>query len=248
MNLSEKNLREKKFHNQLQSKNKGRFENIFYKALHNAHEDFLKDLEISSKNSTVLDYGCGVGSSIEKTLKFNPKKIVGIDISEVSIRKAQSLVDSLSANNVELKVDNCEETGFQDKEFDLVYGTGILHHLQIEKCIREISRILKPRGKLLFIEPLGTNPLINLYRILTPKSRSIDEHPLLEKDFNLLKKGFSKIRIKYYGFFTLIFFPFYRTPKTSTIFRLLKTVDQFLFKIKLFRYFAWSSLIIAQKD
>ena len=40
MNLTETNLREKKFHNKLQSKKKGRFENIFYKALHNMFEDF----------------------------------------------------------------------------------------------------------------------------------------------------------------------------------------------------------------
>ena len=31
MSLTEINLREKEFHNELHSKNKGRFENIFYK-------------------------------------------------------------------------------------------------------------------------------------------------------------------------------------------------------------------------
>ena len=51
----------------------------------------------------------------------------------------------------------------------------ILNFLSV---LNEISRILKPNGKLLFIEPLGTNPLINFYRKLTPKSRSKDEHPL----------------------------------------------------------------------
>ena len=30
MNLTNKNIREKKFHNELQSKKKGRFENVFY--------------------------------------------------------------------------------------------------------------------------------------------------------------------------------------------------------------------------
>ena len=35
MSLTEKNLIEKVFHNELQSRPKGRFENIFYKALSN---------------------------------------------------------------------------------------------------------------------------------------------------------------------------------------------------------------------
>ena len=41
MSLTEKNIREKIFHNDLQSKPKGRFENIFYKALYNLTEDFF---------------------------------------------------------------------------------------------------------------------------------------------------------------------------------------------------------------
>ena len=90
MSLTEKNIREKEFHNKLQTKKKGRFENIFYKAIYNLREDFLKYLEKKSKNSEILDYGCGIGSSIEKVINFNPKKITGIDISEVSIEKAIS--------------------------------------------------------------------------------------------------------------------------------------------------------------
>ena len=43
--LSEKNIREKEFHNRLQSKSKGRFENIFYKAIYNANEDFFDYLK-----------------------------------------------------------------------------------------------------------------------------------------------------------------------------------------------------------
>ena len=81
MNLTEINIREKNFHNKLQSKNKGRFENIFYKAIYNSSEDFFSYLEDNAKNSKILDYGCGIGSCIEKVIKYNPKKIIGIDIS-----------------------------------------------------------------------------------------------------------------------------------------------------------------------
>jgi ubiquinone/menaquinone biosynthesis C-methylase UbiE len=184
MSLSDKNIREKEFHNKLQSKSSGRFENIFYKAIYNSNEDFFNFLKLNSINSEILDYGCGVGNSIKKVIDYNPKKITGIDISEVSIEKAKKITSSNSLIN--LFVDNCEKTKFKNNSFDIVYGTGILHHLNIESCLKEIDRILKPKGKLLFIEPLGTNPLINLYRKLTPKSRSVDEHPLLDEDFNSL--------------------------------------------------------------
>jgi SAM-dependent methyltransferase len=247
MNLTEKNIREKEFHNKLQSKKKGRFENIFYKAIYNLKEDFLKYLEKNSENSEILDYGCGIGSSIEKVVKFNPKKITGIDISEVSIQKAISKAKNQGLN-VEYKVDNCEKTNFKDNEFDIVYGTGILHHLQIEKCLDEIFRLLKPKGSLVFIEPLGTNPFINIYRKFTPNSRSKDERPLVDKDFDYINNKFSETNIKYYGFLTLIFFPFYKSPNHSKIFKLFTELDQYLFKLKFFRLFAWSVLITAKKN
>lgn len=247
MSLSDRNVREKDFHNKLQSASKGRFENIFYKAIYNSNEDFFEFLKLNSLNSEILDYGCGVGDSIRKVSYFNPKKITGIDISEVSINKAKKKVLDLKSN-VELSVDNCEKTKFQDNIFDIVYGTGILHHLDIKICLEEVYRILKKGGKFLFIEPLGTNPLINIYRKFTPKSRSKDEHPLVKNDLNYIKNKFDKVEIKYYGFLTLIFFPLYRSPVNSTIFKVLKNLDQYLFKINIFKKLAWSVLVIAEKN
>ena len=245
--LSEKNIREKEFHNRLQSKSKGRFENIFYKAIYNANEDFFDYLKINSINSNILDYGCGIEQSLQEVVKFNPKKIFGIDISEVSIQKAKDTIQK-SNSNVELLVDNCEKTKFNDSTFDIIYGSGILHHLDISLCLKEMHRILKPGGRFLFIEPLGTNPMINFYRKLTPNSRSKDEHPLINDDFELIKSNFNKLQIKYYGFFTLIFFPLYATLTNSFNFKILKKIDQFLFKFDIFKKFAWSVLIIAEKN
>ena len=64
MSLTEINIREKKFHNNLQSKKGERFENIFYKAIYNVNEDFLNYLRKNVENSEVLDYGCGQGDDI----------------------------------------------------------------------------------------------------------------------------------------------------------------------------------------
>ena len=247
MNLTEKNIREKEFHNNLQNKKKGRFEGIFYKALYNSNKDFFNYLEKNVKNSEVLDYGCGIGSSMEKVINFNPKKITGIDISEVSIQKAMSKLKSTKIN-VHCLVENCENTKINSSSFDIVYGTGILHHLQLDKSLNEIYRLLKPNGTLAFIEPLGSNPLINIYRKLTPNSRSKDEHPLIKQDFDYIRSKFREIQIKYYGFLTLIFFPFYSSPAKSAFFNLLSKIDQYLFKFKFFKHLAWSVLITAKKN
>ena len=79
---------------------------------------------------------------------------------------------------------------FEDGTFDLVFGTGILHHLDLKVAISEVKRVLKPGGQAIFFEPLGTNPVGNLVRVLTPRARTVDERPLSMSDLRLLKSNF----------------------------------------------------------
>ena len=118
MSLTKINLREKKFHDELQSKNKGRFENIFYKALYNIYKDFNDCISEKSKNKVVLDYGCGIGSITEKIVNSNPSRLFGIDISEVSINKA---IENSKRLNLQINysVDNCEKTRFKAETFEI---------------------------------------------------------------------------------------------------------------------------------
>ena len=106
----------------------------------------------------------------------------------------------------------------------------------------------KTKWKFSFYRTFRNKSLINIYRKLTPKARSKDEHPLVKKDFEYINSKFKNINIKYYGLTTLIFFPFYRSPQNSKIFKLLTSLDQYLFKFKIFQNFAWSVLITAKKD
>ena len=127
MSLTEKNLREKDFHNELQSRPKGRFENIFYKSIANIWDDFYERLKKNSRNAEVLDYGCGVGPSIIEVSNYKPKKVTGIDISEISIKKAKDKTKFLGSM-VELKVDNCEKTSFKNNQQVSVQGYSIIWH------------------------------------------------------------------------------------------------------------------------
>ena len=139
MNLTEINLREKEFHNKLHSDGSKRSESVFYKALHNLYEDFFNFIKSKSQNKNVLDFGCGIGSYTERVLTFNPLKITGIDISEKAINIAK---DKKINNKVDYRVENCESTKLNSNEYDLIYGAGILHHLNLNKSMEEINRLL----------------------------------------------------------------------------------------------------------
>jgi len=101
---------------------------------------------------------------------------------------------------------------------------------------------------MVFLEPLGTNIFINLYRKLTPNSRSIDEHPFVNKDFIYLRTLFKSVEVYYYGFFTLVFCLFYKDPEKSWVYKISFKLDNFIFKFNIFKKLAWSVIIIAKKN
>tara|TARA_Y100001970_G_C14212363_1_gene847639 strand:+ start:1489 stop:2238 length:750 start_codon:yes stop_codon:yes gene_type:complete len=249
MSLSEINIREKKFHNQLHSS--GGHDRIqqskFYKALYSLHIDFMDTLKVKTRSKDVLDYGCGTGNFAEKVRSFQPKKIVAVDISEEAIKKAKNKSDTIN-KEIEYRVENCEKLNLGSDKFDVVYGGGILHHLDLNKSLNELSRVLKKDGTIIFVEPLATNPLINLYRKFTPKARSADEHPFSFNDIKLIKSIFKNVEVKYYGFLTLIFFPFYKSPQNSKIFKFLSILDKVILNTKYLKFLAWSVLIEAKKN
>jgi SAM-dependent methyltransferase len=77
---------------------------------------------------------------------------------------------------VRFLVMDAESLGFDEGSFDVVVGSGILHHLALRQ-----SRVLRPDGCAVFVDPLGHNIFIRLYRKLTPSMRTADEHPLLDQ-------------------------------------------------------------------
>jgi SAM-dependent methyltransferase len=72
---------------------------------------------------------------------------------------------------------DAHKLAFPDAHFDVVFGAGILHHLELETALREIGRVLRPGGRIVFSEPLDNNPVGRLVRRLTPSARTEDETP-----------------------------------------------------------------------
>ena len=246
MSLSETNIRERKFHDELHSSGQERSQNKFYRALYSLNEDFRKLLKVKTKSVQVLDYGCGIGNFAQEVSAFQPKKIIAVDISEEAIKKAKKRSEEVN-KNIDFKVDNCENLSLDSNSFDVVYGSGILHHLDLKKSLNEINRVLKKDGTIVFVEPLATNPLINIYRKFTPNARSPDEHPFKSEDIKLINSIFKNVEIKYYGFLTLVFFPFYKSPENSRLFKIISSIDEMILKIKYFKFLAWSILIKGEK-
>lgn len=119
-----------------------------------------------------------------------PKKLTCINISQVELNKGIEQAKNLPFETEFLLMDANKLT-FPDNHFDIVYGGAILHHLDIEQSVGHIHRVLKPGGKILFLEPLNMNPLYKLYRNFNKKERTPDEHALVGKDFKIIRQKFT---------------------------------------------------------
>ncbi len=183
--------REKEFHNETFATGKRSRVKKYYKTTDRSKRFYSRRIHEDVDGLSVLEYGCGPGSQAFSLAKAGAN-VTAIDISDVAIEQAKSEADKQGVK-ISFFVMDAEELTFDDQSFDRVCGSGILHHLDLERCYSELRRVLKPGGSGVFFEPLGYNPVINLYRKMTPAIRTDDEHPLLLKDFELAKTYFDEV-------------------------------------------------------
>jgi SAM-dependent methyltransferase len=160
--------------------------------------DFMRTLD-SVEGLHILDIGCGHGiQSLQLTAAG--ARVHGIDISDayVGSAKAQAALAGISSESCSFEVMDAHRLAFADATLDRVVGRGILHHLDLHTVLAEIHRVLKPGGRALFLEPLGSNPLLKLFRLLTPGARTADERPLLSSDLRLISSQW-QCDSTYYG-------------------------------------------------
>lgn len=192
---------------------------------------------------TVLEYGCGTGS-MAFGLARSGATVVGIDISGVGVAEATSRArrEVLDASFVQM---DAEQLASAPGAFDVVCGSGILHHLDLDRSVTEIRRVLKPGGVAVFYEPLGTNPIINLYRRLTPSMRTPDEHPLVPRDFEVMRDRFRSVDVEHHTLLSLAGTLVGRVPRVGAVLvRMLQRVDRWLLdSFRPAQRFAWVAVI-----
>jgi len=106
----------------------------------------------------MLDVGCGDG--LFASTFFEEKIDEGIDISPVQAERAKK---TGAYKNV--TVADATSLPFKDEYFSTVFSNCVLEHIpEIDRVLREISRVLKEDGKLVFTVPsdrFGENLLVS---------------------------------------------------------------------------------------
>ena len=180
-------------------------------------------------NKKVLEIGSVTWKGWLESNSILPASLTCINISEVELQQGiDSAVNSKAKPQFTLM--DAHNLEFADESFDFVFGTAILHHLNMVTALNEIHRVLKPNGKILFVEPLDMNPVGKIVRSLTKKARTVDEQPLRVCDIVEIKKRF-ETQFFYEEFLSVPFgvlSGMFFKDGSNSLMRFAFTADQFL--------------------
>jgi ubiquinone/menaquinone biosynthesis C-methylase UbiE len=112
-----------------------------------------------SPGRLAMELGCGTGIFLEKVAPSGAR-IVGLDLSTDLLAKARGRLTGVQ--NVALHRGDAEHLPYAPSSFDAVYGSSVLHHLDLDRALAETFRVLRPGGRCVFTEPNILNPQVAL--------------------------------------------------------------------------------------
>ena len=101
----------------------------------------------------ILDIGCGGGGELRRFIEYGarPENLFGIDLLPDRIERAKELNPL-----IDFKCGNAEELPYEDEYFDIVMQftmfTSILDDTMKRKIAKEMLRVLKPKGIILWYD------------------------------------------------------------------------------------------------
>ncbi|MFM7183036.1 MAG: methyltransferase domain-containing protein [Verrucomicrobiales bacterium] len=175
----------------------------------NDHPIFLSGYEVlceaGARGARILEICGGGGTQAAALARVCPlATIIGLDLyiptTPVSVEAAKTL------SNLEYVAGNAFDlSSYPENSFDVVFGQAALHHLShdLRGLSRQISRILKPGGKLVFIfEPMGHNWLVAAIRAVRMARHEFgDESNLYLSQFRFFNEDFTHCEVRVFNLF-----------------------------------------------
>ena len=112
-------------------------------------------MAFGSLGGRILEVGVGTGISLPDYGPVN--RIVGVDLSEPMLRKAQERVRTLRLSQVDgLSVMDAERMALPDQSFDVVVAQFVITTVpHPEETLDEFARVLKPGGEIILVNHIG---------------------------------------------------------------------------------------------
>jgi len=178
----------------------GFFGKMLAKGMARGHKSFYKNALKAinpKKDDEYLEIGFGSGVFINKYI-YHVSKIAGIDYSRDMVRLASEINKKLvESGKAEFKHGPASILPWDDNEFTVVAVIEAFFFLnEKEKTLKEIFRVLKPKGRLIIEMSYNKDDGLDHKRHIKKMNLKLNSGEEMEK--MLKKAGFSEIIIEYY--------------------------------------------------
>ena len=131
-------------------------------------QEFRKFCEFADlEGKALLEVGCGNGRA-SAMLAPLVDSLTAIDPDEERLRMARPKVPG-----ADFRRGSGEALEFPDESFDIVAFTFSLHHQNPIKALAEASRVLRPSGRIIIIEPAIGGDMHPLFKVFRDEDREI---------------------------------------------------------------------------
>jgi len=102
----------------------------------------------------ILDVATGTADLALEAIRLDPKKVVGVDISEEMLRRGREKIERLGlSDRIVLQRGDAEKLPFSDNQFHAaMVAFGVRNFQDLDKGLAEIRRVLRPGGVLVVLE------------------------------------------------------------------------------------------------
>lgn len=171
-----------------------------FETIENMNENHREISEFAFKcidvnvNDNILDIGCGGGVNIEKFLKLTSRNVDGLDYSEVSVKASSDRnQDAVDAKRCRIIHSDVSDMPIGDEEYDLASAFETIYFWpNIGQTFKEVSRIIRPKGKFMIAQGTDGNHPDDEKWLSTVEGMHVYTAPELEK--YLLDAGFSSVK------------------------------------------------------
>lgn len=135
-------------------------------AVHASGRDLVRLAErlYGAPEAKVLDMGCGAGHASFIAAQ-HVKEVVAYDLSEKMLAVVRTAALERGYSHLTTRQGYAESLPFADAEFDVVISRYSAHHWHdVGSALREVRRVLKPGGKVIFMDVSAPgNPVLNIW-------------------------------------------------------------------------------------
>jgi ubiquinone/menaquinone biosynthesis C-methylase UbiE len=106
----------------------------------------------------VLEVGCGMGNFSERIARETSAAVVATDISPRMVELARE-------RGLDARIADVHALPFEEAEFDCAVANAMLYHVDVDRALGELARVLEPGGRLV-ATTLGSTHMDELWELV----------------------------------------------------------------------------------